>query len=754
MADVLKFHPYDRAAGGWGALRASIQSMRQEGILADGTALLLRSNQAEGFDCPGCAWPDPDVHSTFEFCENGVKAVAAEATSRRVTRDFFAAHTVTDLAGQDDYWLEEQGRLTEPMAYDAASDHYQPIGWEEAFARIARHLQHLDSPNGAVFYTSGRTSNEAAFLYQLFVRQFGTNNLPDCSNMCHEPTSVGMPDSIGIGKGTVTLEDFDHVQLVLMFGHNPGTNHPRMLATLREVVKRGGRILAFNPLKERGLERFVHPQNPAEMLTGRGTRLAAHVYQPRLGGDYAVALGIARYILEQGTVDGEFIAEHTHGFASFADLVSNTPWSCIESESGLSRSELEEVGRIYDSSPASIITWGMGITQHPHAVDTIHMLLNLLLLKGNIGRPGAGAAPIRGHSNVQGDRTMGIWERPPERFLNRLEEVFGFSPPREHGYDVVAAIEALERGAARVFFGMGGNFANATPDTARTHRALQEAELTVHVTTKLNRSHVVHGKDALILPCLGRTEIDLQNGRPQGITVEDSMSMVHVSQGIRPPASPHLRSEVSIVAGLAQAVLPDSRIPWQDLAADYDRIRDRIAEVIPGFENFNARVHRARGFHLDLPPRRRIWPTANGRANFLARPLADVVAAQYSPELAERSYRLMTVRSHDQYNTTIYGFEDRYRGVSGARNICFIHPEDLEEAGFSGGDRVDIVSHWHDGERRASGFVLLPYDIPRGCLAGYYPELNVLVPLDSYAARARTPTSKSIVVTLRLPADG
>ncbi|WP_414040753.1 FdhF/YdeP family oxidoreductase [Acidithiobacillus sp. M4-SHS-6] len=754
MANELKFHPYQQAAGGWGSLRASIRSMRQEGILVDGTTVLLRLNQVEGFDCPGCAWPDPDIRSTFEFCENGVKAVAAEATSRRVTPDFFANHPVAELADQTDYWLEEQGRLTEPMAYDAATDCYQPITWEDAFARIAGHLHGLQSPNEAIFYTSGRTSNEAAFLYQLMVRAFGTNNLPDCSNMCHEPTSVGMPDSIGIGKGTVTLEDFEHAQLILMFGHNPGGNSPRMLGTLSDLAKRGGRILAFNPLKERGLERFVHPQNPAEMLSGHGTQLAMHIYQPRLGGDYAIALGIARYILEQGSLDEDFIATHTAGFTAFAELVKGTPWSQIEAESGLTRQEMEEVGAMYDRSSASIITWGMGITQQPHAVDTIHMLVNLLLLKGNIGRPGAGAAPIRGHSNVQGDRTMGIWERPPARLLDRLEEVFGFSPPREDGYDVVAAIDALERGAAKVFFGLGGNFANATPDTVRTHRALQKAELTVHVTTKLNRSHIVHGKDALILPCLGRTEIDLQNGRSQGVTVEDSMSMVHISHGIRPPASPLLRSEVAIVAGLARALLPQSQVPWEELVADYDRIRDLIAQVIPGFEDFNARVHHAGGFHLDLAPRRRVWPTENGKANFLARPLGEVVSIQFRPELAEKSYRLMTTRSHDQYNTTIYGFEDRYRGVSGARNVCFIHPDDLKEAGFAEGEAVDIVSHWHDGERQAKGYLLLPYDIPRGCLAGYYPELNVLVPLDSYAERARTPTSKSILVTLRRPANG
>ncbi|MBU2767592.1 FdhF/YdeP family oxidoreductase [Acidithiobacillus ferrivorans] len=743
----LKIHHYKQPAGGWGALRASMQSLQHQGILAEGTALLLKSNQAEGFDCPGCAWPDPDAHSTFEFCENGVKAVAAEATSKRVTTDFFAQHTVSWLAEHDDYYLEELGRLTEPMFYDAATDHYVPISWEAAFQGVAQHLQALKSPHEAIFYTSGRTSNEAAFLYQLFAREFGTNNMPDCSNMCHEPTSLGMPESIGIGKGTVTLEDFDHADTLLLFGHNPGTNHPRMLGTLRDAAKRGCRILVFNPLRERGLQRFVNPQDAREMLINHGTEIATHYYQPRIGGDYAIALGIARYVLEQGTLDQDFIDTHTQGFESLKEIASNTPWADIEVESGLTHAEFMEIGKIYDEGKAGIITWGMGITQHKHAVATIQMLVNVLLLKGNIGKEGAGACPIRGHSNVQGDRTMGIWERPAPDFLDRLAKEFDFEPPREHGYDVIGSITALEEGCAKVFFGMGGNFANATPDTARVHKALRGCALTVHVTTKLNRSHIVHGKEAIILPCLGRTEIDIQNGQPQGVTVEDSMSMVHISQGMRAPASPHLKSESAIIAELAEATLPQSKTPWREMVADYDRIRDRISRVVPGFEDFNDRVHKARGFHLDLPPRSRRWTTASGKANFIAQALKAITEDRFQPQTAARIFNLMTIRSHDQYNTTIYGLEDRYRGVSGARNICFMHAADMAELGFQPDRPVDITSHWRDGERVARNFVLVPYDIPRGCVAGYYPELNVLVPLSSHADRANTPTSKSIQVT-------
>jgi formate dehydrogenase major subunit len=739
---------YTGPAGGWGALRSSLDHLRHEGVLSQGTALLLKSNQAEGFDCPGCAWPEPNAHSTFEFCENGVKAVAAEATSKRVTREFFANHSVKALAEQDDYFLEDQGRLTEPMVYDETTDHYKPISWEDAFATIGKHLRGLASPDEAIFYTSGRTSNEAAFLYQLFVREFGTNNLPDCSNMCHEPTSLGMPESIGNGKGTVTLEDFDEADTLLLFGHNPGTNHPRMLGTLQKAARRGSRILVFNPLRERGLERFTHPQEPGGMLTNRGTPIATNYYQPKIGGDLAVALGIVRDVLENGSPDHAFIDAHTHGFEVFQESVFRNSWDDIVYASGLTREEFRTIGQIYDAGRAAIVTWGMGITQHRHAIATIHMLLNLLLIKGNIGKAGAGPAPIRGHSNVQGDRTMGIYEQPSVAFLDALESEFKFSPPRKHGFDVVASISGMMEGRAKVFFGMGGNFANATPDTVRTHKALQQCELTVHATTKLNRSHIVHGKNALILPCLGRTEIDVQDGKPQGVTVEDSMSMVHISHGIRAPASPHLRSECSIIAHMALATLRESKTPWLGLVADYDRIRDRIARVVPGFENFNERVHKPRGFHLDLAPRSRIWHTPTGKANFITHELSEIQKSEFVPKTDQRVFTLMTIRSHDQYNTTIYGLSDRYRGVSGIRNVCFMNASDIDALGMKAGTIVNITSHWADGQRLASGFMLVAYDIPRGCLAGYYPELNVLVPLSSYAERARTPTSKSIKVTV------
>jgi molybdopterin-dependent oxidoreductase alpha subunit len=708
---------------------------------------LRRTNQPDGFDCPGCAWPDRNPHATFEFCENGAKAVAAEATAQRVTREFFAAHTVGELATKEDHYLEAQGRLTEPMRYDAASDRYVPIEWDAAFALIARELNALASPDEALFYTSGRTSNEAAFLYQLFVRAFGTNNLPDCSNMCHEASGVAMGEQIGIGKGTVTLDDFAAADAIFVFGQNPGTNHPRMLGELRDAAKRGCRIVVFNPLRERGLERFTSPQSPSEMLTGASTRLASHYYQPRIGGDLAVAKGLAKAVVEMDALDRDFIATHTSGFDAFRADVEAESWAAIEAGSGLTQAQLREAAAIYAASPATILTWGMGITQHRHSVATIQMLVALLLLRGNIGRRGAGACPVRGHSNVQGDRTMGIHEKPAPAFLDRLGTRFGFEPPRKPGHDVVGAIGAMERGEAKLFFALGGNFAAATPDTARTAAALRRCHLTAHVATKLNRSHLVHGREALILPCLGRTEVDLQAGGAQSVTVEDSMSMVHLSAGMNRPASEHLLSEPAIVARLAAATLPDSSIPWLELAADYDRIREHIAAVVEGFEDFNERVRAPGGFHLRNSAREREWHTTDARARFFvhAVPTGDPEPAQGAHDLL----RLTTLRSHDQYNTTIYGFDDRYRGVRGYRRVCFISRADLDRLGFADGDHVDVVSVWHDGERVAEDFLLIEYDIPAGCLASYFPETNALVPLDSHADRARTPTSKSIPVYLR-----
>ena len=780
--DDAPVRPYDKPAGGWDALKSSWQALRRQDAVLRGPGTLLRTNQPTGFDCPGCAWPDRNPHSTFEFCENGVKAVANESTTKRVTTTFFAEHSVAWLAEQTDEFLEAQGRLTEPMRYDTIGDRYVPIGWDDAFAMIAAALNALDSPDEAIFYTSGRTSNEAAFLYQLFVRAYGTNNMPDCSNMCHEPSGVAMIEQIGNGKGSVTLDDFERADAIFVFGQNPGSNHPRMLGELRRAAKRGCRIVVFNPLRERGLERFADPQSPAEMLGGGSTAIASHYFQPKIGGDLAVATGIAKIVveladgepeaqtLEVGALDRAFIAANTHGYDDFADCARSADWADLERESGLTRAQLTRAAQVYLDSHAAIFCWGMGITQHRRSVATIQMLMNLLLLRGNIGKPGAGPCPVRGHSNVQGDRTMGIYEKPSPVFLNRLAAEFDFQPPYAHGFDTVAAIEAMRDGRGKVFFAMGGNFAAATPDSAATHAALRNCALTVQVSTKLNRSHLVHGCEALILPCLGRTEIDLQTGGPQAVTVEDSMSMVHLSSGMNAPASKQLLSEPAIVARLAAATLAHSSIPWLSLIEDYDRIRERIAKVVPGFEDFNARVRHPGGFHLHHPCRERVFPTPSGKARFFAHALTDraVVGATEvatnarnasSEEIAPAQsrlpslLRLMTIRSHDQYNTTVYSGDDRYRGVHGLRRVCFISRADLDTLGFADGDDVDLVSVWSDGERVAEGFRLAEYDIPAGCLAAYFPETNALVPLDHHAERARTPASKSIPVYLRRTVD-
>jgi molybdopterin-dependent oxidoreductase alpha subunit len=736
---------YDGPAGGWDALLASARALGAQGVLGKGAQTLLHANQPGGFDCPGCAWPDRNPHSTFEFCENGVKAVAAEATRRRIGAAFFAEHPVSALAARDDRWLEDQGRLTEPLVYEASSDRYRPIGWDAAFALIARHLNAQASPDRALFYTSGRASNEAAFLYQLFVREFGTNNLPDCSNLCHEPSGVAMIEQIGVGKGTVTLADFEQAEAIFVFGQNPGTNHPRMLGELRSAAKRGCRIVAVNPLRERGLERFANPQDAREMLTGGSTPIASHYYTPRIGGDLALVCGMIRCLLDWQAEDAAFLAEHAVGLSELRAAAATWDWPTLEALSGLPRADIEAAARVYVDSHATIFCWGMGITQHRRSVATIQMLVTLLLLRGNIGRPGAGPCPVRGHSNVQGDRSMGINERPSEAFLDRLGTAFGFAPPRAHGHDVVGAIAAMERGEIDSFFALGGNFAAASPDSARTRAALRRCGLTVHVATKLNRSHLVHGREALILPCLGRTEIDLQETGPQAVTVEDSMSMVHLSTGMNAPASPQLLSEPAIVARLAAATLPASRTPWLWLVADYDRIRARIAEVIEGFEDFNQRVRVPGGFHLRNPARERQWHTDGGRARLYLHAPDEPQPSRG----AEGLLTLMTVRSHDQYNTTVYGLADRYRGIRGERRPLFISAADLARLGFSAGERVDLVSVWHDGERVAEDFVLVDYAIPPGNVASYFPETNSLVPLDHHAERARTPASKAIPIRLR-----
>ncbi|MFZ6644721.1 FdhF/YdeP family oxidoreductase [Undibacterium sp. TJN25] len=752
---------YDRPAGGWGALKSVAQQIFEQGIPGKGARTLLSANQPDGFDCPGCAWPDQDHTSTFEFCENGAKAVAAESTARRATPDLISQHTVKYLAEQPDYWLENLGRLTQPMQYDQTTDKYKIISWEQAFELVADKLNALPSPNDAIFYTSGRTSNEAAFLYQLFVREFGTNNFPDCSNMCHEPSGFAMKQAVGIGKGTVLLSDFHIAEGIFIFGQNPGTNHPRMLGELRAASKRGASIVSFNPLRERGLEKFQNPQNAIEMIADTATPISSDYYQVKVGGDLATVKGIIKCTLEADQaaqiagqpriIDVDFIAEHTANFDAFAADVLAESWDVIVTESGLTREQIQRAADIYMESKSVIACWGMGITQHKHSVATIQMIVNMLLLRGNIGRPGAGPCPVRGHSNVQGDRTMGIYEKPAPAFLDRLGQVFDFAPPRDDGFDTVGAIEAMLLESNKVFFAMGGNFATATPDTDATHRALRNCALTVHVATKLNRSHLVHGREALILPCLGRTEIDMQETGPQAVSVEDSMSMVHLSSGINAPASKHLLSEPMIVARLAAATLKNrSKTQWMWLVADYDRIRDKIAAVFDDFADFNKRVKVPGGFHLRNTAAERVWNTATKKANFNAHRVPTDLPIHLARQKNTRPvFNLSTMRSHDQYNTTIYGMNDRYRGVFGERRVLFINKADIQTLGLSAGSWVDVQTLSDDGiHREAKRFMLVEYNIPQGCLASYFPETNNLVPLSSFADFARTPTSKSVPVVL------
>ncbi|MFI9391480.1 FdhF/YdeP family oxidoreductase [Streptomyces bauhiniae] len=736
------------AAAGLPAVGHSLKIAQQQMGVRRTALTLLRVNQKNGFDCPGCAWPEPEHRHMAEFCENGAKAVAEEATLRRVTPEFFAEHPVADLAERSGYWLGQQGRLTHPMYLPEGADRYEPVTWERAFDIVAEEIAALGSPDEAVFYTSGRTSNEAAFLYQLFARELGTNNLPDCSNMCHESSGSALSETIGIGKGSVLLEDLYRADLIIVAGQNPGTNHPRMLSALEKAKAAGARIISVNPLPEAGLERFKNPQTPQGML--KGAALTDLFLQIRIGGDQALFRLLNKLILEtDGAVDEEFVREHTHGYEEFADAAAKADWDETLAATGLTRTEIERALEMVLASKRTIVCWAMGLTQHKHSVPTIREVVNFLLLRGNIGRPGAGVCPVRGHSNVQGDRTMGIFERPAPAFLDALEREFGFAPPREHGFDVVRAIRALRDGEARVFFAMGGNFVSASPDTEVTEAAMRRARLTVHVSTKLNRSHVVTGARALILPTLGRTERDVQGGGEQFVTVEDSMGMVHASRGRLAPASSHLLSEPAIVARLARRVLPDSTVPWEEFERDYAAIRDRIARVVPGFEDFNARVARPGGFTLPHAPRdERRFPTATGKANFTAAPVEH-------PELPEGRLLLQTLRSHDQYNTTIYGLDDRYRGITDGRRVVLVHPEDARRLGVDDGSYVDLVGEWSDGvERRAPGFRVVHYPTARGCAASYYPETNVLVPLDATADTSNTPASKSVVVRLEARPEG
>jgi len=749
---------YKGAAAGWGALKSVTKSWLGSENAFKNLRAMLKTNQNGGFDCPGCAWGESPENDMVKFCENGAKAVNWEATGRSVDPAFFAKYSVSALAEQTDYWLEFQGRLTHPMRYDAATDHYVETSWEEAFALVAKHLQALDSPDQAEFYTSGRASNEAAFLYQLFVRAYGTNNFPDCSNMCHEASGVGMSETLGVGKGTVVFHDLELADAIFVIGQNPGTNHPRMLEPLREAVKRGAQVVCFNPLKERGLERFQHPQHPFEMLSNGSEPTNTAYFRPALGGDMAAMRGIAKYLLqwereaqakgEPAVFDHAFIAEHTSGVDAYLAAVDATSWAHIVEQSGLTQAEIELAARMYRKAERVIMCWAMGVTQHRHSVPTVQEIVNLQLLRGNVGKPGAGLSPVRGHSNVQGDRTMGIDEKPKAGLLDALEKRFQFRVPRAHGHNAVLAIKAMEEGQAKVFIALGGNFAQATPDTHRTHAALRNCALTVQISTKLNRSHLVTGRDALILPCLGRTEIDLQADGPQGVTVEDTFSMVHISHGQLRPRSPHLRSEPAIVAGMAQATLGKQPIDWEYAIADYSRIRSMIADVIPGFTDFNERLQHPGGFHLGNNAADRTWRTATGKARFSASQLpeqlvnAQVLARGDKPDLI-----LQTLRSHDQYNTTLYGLDDRYRGVFGLREVVFVNEADIRRLGFEPGEHVDLVSLWEDGrERRVSGFRLVAYDVPQGQAAAYYPETNPLVPLESYGEGTYTPTSKFIAI--------
>lgn len=744
--------------GSAAGVTAVIQTMRYvwgRMGLTRGTQALLQVNQVDGFDCQSCAWPSPDGRRhVAEFCENGAKAVSDEGTRKRVTPEFFKEHSIHDLLGRSDYWLNEQGRLTHPMVLKEESSHYEPISWEQAFSLLAAELNSLGSPHEAAFYTSGRTSNEAAYLYQLFARMFGTNNLPDCSNMCHESSGAALKETIGIGKGTVTLDDFPKADAIFVIGQNPGTNHPRMLTSLELAKENGAKIISVNPLPEVGNFRFKNPNpenyiNPlkaAATFFGEGAQISDLWLQVKINGDLALFKGIMKELLEEernssGKIfDHEFIARYTTGYEDLSAMLEVAPWEEILDSSGLTREQIRKATDIVLESMNIICCWAMGLTQHRNAVATIREVVNFLLLRGNIGRPGAGVCPVRGHSNVQGDRTMGIWEKPTPVFLEKLAQRYGFSPPQEHGCDTVKCIQAMHRGRVKIFLALGGNFLSATPDTELTAEALSRCRLTAYVSTKLNRAHLVTGRRGLILPCLGRSEIDLRATGDQFVTVEDSMGIVNPSRGHLTPASEYLLSEPAIVAHLAEAVL-GSKYPWSKWGDDYHLIRDEIEQVIPGFEKFNARISQG-PFYLPNPPRdERKFPTQTGKANFTVNPIERL-------PVEAGHFVLMTIRSHDQFNTTIYGLDDRYRGIYNGRRVIFMNPEDIQEAGLTQGQPVDITSHFEGYERQANRFLIAPYPIPRRCVAAYFPEANVLVPVGSVAEKSNTPTSKSVIVTI------
>ncbi|MEZ4267329.1 MAG: FdhF/YdeP family oxidoreductase [Myxococcota bacterium] len=735
-------------AAGIGALRSVAGFVFRHTGLRAGVGLLRRVNQVGGFDCPGCAWPDPAQRSVAEFCENGAKAVLDEGTTKRADPAFFAAHTISDLATWTDRALNDAGRITHPMLREAGSDRYVPVSWDEAVAVVATALRGIRHPDRAVFYTSGRASNEAAFLYQLLARQLGTNNLPDCSNMCHESTGVGLEEVIGVGKGTVSLEDFDHADFIFVIGQNPGTNHPRMLSALQAAARRGARIVSINPLREAGLTRFKHPQEVFRIL-GPGTPIATDHLQVRINGDVALLQGLGKALLEleaarPGEVlDQAFLHAHTSGFAGYRAALATLDWEILVEESGISRAQMVAVAEAYAASHAAIGCWAMGLTQHENGVANVQEVTSLLLMRGNIGRVGAGVCPVRGHSNVQGDRTMGIWDRPTEAFLAALDAGVGITSPRGHGLNTIEAIAAMHTGRVDVFVGLGGNFVSAAPDTPHTSAAMARCGLTVQIATKLNRSHVVTGASALLLPCLGRTELDLgPDGAPRAVSVEDSMSAVHLSAGAAAPAGRELRSEVDIIAAIAARTLGErAAIDYSAAAADYDRVRDLIARSITGFADFNRRLREPGGMQLPNPARERVFRTPDGKARFLFHALPH--RALQPGELL-----MMTIRSHDQFNTTVYSDDDRYRGIHGSRRVVLMNADDLRERGLVDRAAVDVHSHWRGATRTVRGFYAVPYDIPRGCCAMYFPEANPLVPVGQHAARSFTPASKSVVVTI------
>ncbi|WP_329836722.1 FdhF/YdeP family oxidoreductase [Stenotrophomonas geniculata] len=746
------YKPYNQPAGGWGAAGATAKVLLQQSVIGKGSKALLAMNQPGGFKCPSCAFPDADERKKLEFCENGAKALAWEATQFRAGRELFAQHTVTELMAQTDYWLEMQGRLTEPMRYDAATDHYVPCSWDDAFALIGRHLQALDSPHQAEFYTSGRTPNEAAFLYSIFVREFGTNNFPDCSNMCHEPTSRGLPPAIGVGKGTIVLQDFEHAEAIFVIGQNTGTNSPRMMSNLVEARKRGIPIVAVNPMPERALIRFAEPQDVVQMATFGSTEITSEFVHIRIGGDLALIKGMMRVMFEreaQGerVLDHAFLSEHTVGLEALREDVMAQDWDEIVQVSGISQAQIRRCAEIYIRSKATVICYGMGLTQHQYGSRLLQQVANLLMLRGNFGKPGAGIGPIRGHSNVQGDRTVGIDEKPKPAYLDRVQQVFGFDPPREHGHHVVESIGAMLDGSAKVFIGLGGNFIHAVPDTPRAYEAMRGLDLTVGIATKLNRGHLVHGRDALILPVVARSERIVTPAGEQFVTIEDAMSNVTASRGVLEPVSTEVLPEVEIVCRMAMAALPHSKVDWARCMHDYAPIRDLIAAVYPEiYTGFNERIQQPHGFHLDIPPRRRVWPTPNGKANILVMPGLDVDDPVHDPDML----RLATVRSHDQYNTTIYSYNDRYRGVYNDRMVLFMNIEDRLARGLQKEALVSLETISGDGvQRRIEGLTVLDYPMPRGALAGYYPELNPLLPLDYYDRISGTPAAKSIPVRVQ-----